>query len=394
MSTSPKPPTNAPTNAWIGEQLERVANLLEAQSANPYRVRAYRRGAELVRGLKREIAALFPASESDESAQNRPYEPHNSESADAAEAQRDDDAAAEGRAWLEQIPGIGPGLSAALEEMARTGRLRLLERLEGELSPEATLAQVPGIGDELAHRIHEVLGIVTLEDLEAAAHDGRLEAVDGIGEGRVHSVIDHLAAALDRHRDDPGERAQQRPAPGGEGNGDDSEHRGVVVHADDDSAHAESDTEEAAGEGNQLPLDWSARARVPAPPVTMLLALDAAYRRLADDDRLPRIAPKRFNPDAEAWLPIWHTERDDWSFTVLFSNTARAHQLGKTHDWVVIFYEYQGREGQCTVVTEHRGRWTGERVVRGRERACAALRERQGVAPEVRRWAHSLAESA
>jgi len=54
----------------------------------------------------------------------------------------------------------------------------------------------------------------------------------------------------------------------------------------------------------------------------------------------------------------------------LFSNTARAHELGMTHDWVVVYYERDGHENQCTVVTERRGDLGGQRVVRGREDDC------------------------
>ena len=83
---------------------------------------------------------------------------------------------------------------------------------------------------------------------------------------------------------------------------------------------------------------------------------------------LPKIAPQRFNPEGKAWLPILHAEREGWHFTALFSNTARAHELGRTDDWVVIyFYDDDHQEGQCTVVTEIRGPREGERVVRGRE---------------------------
>ena len=53
---------------------------------------------------------------------------------------------------------------------------------------------------------------------------------------------------------------------------------------------------------------------------------------------LRKIAPKRFNPKDETWLPVLHTRRGDWHFTVLYSNTQRAHELGKTHDWVVIYF--------------------------------------------------------
>lgn len=58
----------------------------------------------------------------------------------------------------------------------------------------------------------------------------------------------------------------------------------------------------------------------------------------------------------------------------MFSNTAQAHRLDRTGDWVVIyFHDHHGAEGQCTVVTEHQGALRGRRVVRGREPECARL---------------------
>ena len=79
-----------------------------------------------------------------------------------------------------------------------------------------------------------------------------------------------------------------------------------------------------------------------------------------------------------AWLPVLHVEKEGWYFTALFSNTARAHELGKTRDWVVIYYERDGEEDQCTVVTERSGALRGRRVVRGREDECARLGAREG----------------
>jgi hypothetical protein len=105
--------------------------------------------------------------------------------------------------------------------------------------------------------------------------------------------------------------------------------------------------------------------------VATLLAVDADYRERSARGALRPIAPRRFNPERKAWLPILHTERDGWHFTALFSNTARAHELGRTRDWVVLFYERDGDSGQCTVVTEFRGPLAGRRVVRGREAECA-----------------------
>jgi hypothetical protein len=105
----------------------------------------------------------------------------------------------------------------------------------------------------------------------------------------------------------------------------------------------------------------------------MLLDVDSEYRRSAAAGRLRLISPRRFNPSGEAWLPILHTRRDDWEFTALYSNTARAHRLRRIHDWIVVYYHTDDLpEGQCTVVTETQGPLEGLRVVRGREAECQA----------------------
>jgi hypothetical protein len=111
-------------------------------------------------------------------------------------------------------------------------------------------------------------------------------------------------------------------------------------------------------------------ARPPSilPGVELLLEIDREYREKAATGKLPLITPRRFNPAGKAWLPVLHAQRGEWHFTALFSNTARAHELGRTQDWVVIyFYDGDHREGQCTVVTETHGMRAGSRVVRGRE---------------------------
>ena len=71
-----------------------------------------------------------------------------------------------------------------------------------------------------------------------------------------------------------------------------------------------------------------------SPTVELILQLDTEYRKKAEAGELKKIAPKRHNPDGESWLPILTTVGEGWRFTVLFSNTARAHELGKTQDWV------------------------------------------------------------
>ena len=116
-----------------------------------------------------------------------------------------------------------------------------------------------------------------------------------------------------------------------------------------------------------------------APAVATLLEVDREYRAKAAAGQLQKIAPRRYNPAHEAWLPVMRAERDGWAMTVLFSNTARAHELGKIHDWVVIYYHKEGPEHQCTVVTESQGSLKGQRVIRGRENECVQFYQaRQG----------------
>jgi hypothetical protein len=262
--------------------LRQCAELLTAQRANPFRVNAYRHAADTLDALPTDVREILHAS---------------------------------GAKGLIALPSIGAGLAAAIEEIARTGKLAQLDRLRGAADPEALLQTVPGIGPTLASAIHDELQIDSLEALEVAAHDGRLEALRGIGSRRAAAIRASLAALLGRAR-------TPRPA------------------AD---AHT-------------------------SPPVATLLAIDADYRSAAAAGRLPTIAPRRFNPEGKAWLPILHSERDGWHFTALYSNTAKAHELRKTDDWVVIyFYDGDHREGQHTVVTETHGPLVGRRVVRGRE---------------------------
>lgn len=110
-------------------------------------------------------------------------------------------------------------------------------------------------------------------------------------------------------------------------------------------------------------------------PVDLVLEIDREYRERAAAGKLKMIAPKAFNPERKAWLPLMVRDYKGYRFTVMFSNTARAHELGKTNDWVVVYYEKGKGEDQCTVVTEGRGTLKGKRVIRGRETECAAYYE-------------------
>jgi hypothetical protein len=272
--------TSARVNGQIAARLREAADILALQQADGFRVAAYRRAADAILALTEDLGMLVRTG---------------------------------GRKALETIPGIGVSIAAAIAEMLTTGRWSFLEHLKGAADPTALFRLIPGIGPALARRIAESLHIRTLEALEIAAHDGRLESVPGVGRRRAAMVRAALAGLLGRVRD-------RRPA-----------------------------------------IDQG-------PPVDVLLDVDREYQHRAAADELPKIAPKRFNPTGEAWLPILHTTRDGWHFTAIYSNTARAHQLHRTGDWVVVYFHKDGwPEGQRTIVTETRGQHAGMRVVRGQE---------------------------
>src|SRR5262249_23816316 len=115
-----------------------------------------------------------------------------------------------------------------------------------------------------------------------------------------------------------------------------------------------------------------ARNATPEPSVAVLLSIDVEYRRKAVSGRLLQVAPTRMNPTGAAWLPILHTTRAGRRYTALYSNTPLAHELGTTHDWVVIYREGAGDHDQWTIVTATHGPDQGRRMIRGREGECSA----------------------
>ncbi|HEY7442815.1 MAG TPA: helix-hairpin-helix domain-containing protein [Vicinamibacterales bacterium] len=218
---------------------------------------------------------------------------------------------------LKELPHVGESIGRAIRELLTHGRLPMLDRLRGEADPIALLTSVPGIGRIFAERLHDELGLETLADLEVAAHDGRLETIAGFGPKRLAGVRDSLAQRLGRVK---------------------------------------------------LP------EKTEAPPsVAELLDVDREYREKAAAGQLQRIAPQRFNPRGESWLPVLHTRRGSRRYTALFSNTARAHHAGKTHDWVVLYSDNGVGENRHTVITAAFGPLRGRRVVAGREAECVAV---------------------
>jgi DNA polymerase (family X) len=180
-----------PTNDQIADVLERIAELLDYEDANPFRVNAYRTGAQTIRRLKDPVAKSVKADGVDN---------------------------------LIDLPNIGSGIAAVVGEYVSSGRSALLDDLESKAAPGAAFLKIPGIGKEMANRIADELHIRTLPELEDAAHDDRLATVQGFGAKRIEGVKTALAGLLSRSAQSrqreretatrAGESAPARTAPG------------------------------------------------------------------------------------------------------------------------------------------------------------------------------------
>lgn len=279
-----------PSNEQLANAIKEVATFLQVQGANRFRVEAYYRAVNVLMAMDTPAWQIYER---------------------------------EGIQGLEKLPAIGRTISKALQQMIRGGRWPLLERLNGNDSVEQAFASVPNIGPVFAKRIHEELGLETLAELQAAAWDGRLAKLPGVGKKRLLAVRESLAGRG---------RYQQ---------------------------HMPHETDE---------LDVTHQI-----PVGEILDIDDQYLFETKNNTLPRVAPKHNNPTHETWLPILHTERGEHHYTALFSNTAHAHQLGTHKNWVVIYLEdhrHVGQHGRWTVITSQFGKLRGKRIVRGREKEC------------------------
>jgi DNA polymerase (family 10) len=147
-------------NIDIARVFEHVADLLEIQGANPFRIRAYRNAARTVESLSSSIAAMLTG----------------------------------GDRALEDLPGIGRDLAAKIREIVTTGELALVAEL-ASTTPQTLVAllRIPGLGPKRARLIHGTLGVKSVEDLETAAREGRLRVIKGIGETIEQMVLRGIA---------------------------------------------------------------------------------------------------------------------------------------------------------------------------------------------------------
>lgn len=149
------------TNADLAAAFSQVADLLELEDANPFRVRAYRNAARIVGELKLDLAAHIAAGKA-----------------------------------MPKLPGIGADLAAKIQEFATTGHLALLDRLRKDLPAGVTeLLDVPGLGPKRVRALYDELHVHTLPQVLRAARDGRVRELHGFGT----KTEEHIAQAIERH---------------------------------------------------------------------------------------------------------------------------------------------------------------------------------------------------
>jgi DNA polymerase (family 10) len=142
-------------NAEIAERFNRLADLLEVEGANAFRVRAYRNAARVIGGLSPSLADLVAAGED-----------------------------------LTGYPGIGDDLAQKIQTLVTTGELPLLREVEQRVPTELSdLMHIKGLGPKRVKALYQELGIDSFEDLEAAARSGRVRELEGFGEKTEESLL-------------------------------------------------------------------------------------------------------------------------------------------------------------------------------------------------------------
>ncbi|HEC22257.1 MAG TPA: DNA polymerase/3'-5' exonuclease PolX [Chloroflexi bacterium] len=154
------------SNQEIASIFSTIADMLEIKGENIHRVLAYRRAAETIAELPRDIHAVYE----------------------------------EGK--LTELPHIGETLAAKIEELLTTGELGLFNRLADEIPPGVVeMLRIPGVGPKRAARFWKELGITSVEELKEAALAGKLRTLPGMGaksEARILEGIEALARRSDR----------------------------------------------------------------------------------------------------------------------------------------------------------------------------------------------------
>jgi DNA polymerase (family 10) len=156
-------------NSEIAAKFETLADLLEIEGANPFRVRAYREAARVVQDHAKGMAGMV---------------------------ERDED--------LSELPGVGDDLAGKIAEIVRTGSLSLLDEVSARVPVElAQLTRIDGLGPKRVQALYRSLDVHGIDDLRHAVRDGRVRELDGFGEKTEQKIRQGLEAFADGERRTP-----------------------------------------------------------------------------------------------------------------------------------------------------------------------------------------------
>jgi len=166
-------------NSDVSDIFNKVADLLEIEGANPFRVRAYRNAARTISSLPRSVSDMIESEEN-----------------------------------LTELPGIGEDLAGKIKEVVQTGSLAQLEALESSTPSELSrLMKVAGLGPKRVKAIYENLGVVDLKSLKEAAEKGKVRELEGFGKKTEQTILEELEDVEDREERIKLMEAEQRASP-------------------------------------------------------------------------------------------------------------------------------------------------------------------------------------
>jgi DNA polymerase (family 10) len=148
-------------NSDVARIFNQMANLLEMESANAFRVRAYRNAARTIASLPKGVSEMVEAGEA-----------------------------------LDDLPGIGKDLAGKIKEIVETGSLSQLQEIERKTPPELTeVMKIPGLGAKRVYALYKELGVTSVEDLKEKAQNGQIRNLNGFGWKTERKILEEIEEA-------------------------------------------------------------------------------------------------------------------------------------------------------------------------------------------------------
>jgi DNA polymerase (family 10) len=153
------------TNASIARVFDEIADLLEMKGENQFKIRAYRQAARTIKKLPGEVEQMVRNGDS-----------------------------------LQDIPGVGEAIAKKIEDLVKTGHVKVHDELRAEF-PQGILdiLAIPGVGPKTAMRLYTELGVKSVAELEQAIREGRVAAMQRMGERAAQRILKEIESGSSKH---------------------------------------------------------------------------------------------------------------------------------------------------------------------------------------------------